>query len=126
MELLIFYKYCAVLALFYVVLSFNVVLNRRKHSVGLGDGQNIEVTKAIRIHGNFCENIVLLLFLTFLTINKGSLNTIETHIVCSLLIISRIMHFVGISKSHGVSAGRFIGTVIIYVIYLFMAIKLIL
>ena len=55
--------YASLLAIFYIVLSFRVARRRMRFQVGLGTGQNIELERAIRIHGNFGEYIPLALLL---------------------------------------------------------------
>jgi uncharacterized membrane protein YecN with MAPEG domain len=47
--------YAALLALFYIVMSFKVVGKRRKYQVGIGSNGEMELERAIRVHGNFAE-----------------------------------------------------------------------
>ena len=55
--------YAALLALLFVVLSGRVIKQRLKHQVGLGDGGQPALVRAIRVHGNFIENVPLALLL---------------------------------------------------------------
>ncbi len=63
--------YAALLAIFYVVLAFAVVRQRMKLRVGLGDGQQPSLIKAIRIHGNFAEYVPFALLLLLLLEQKA-------------------------------------------------------
>ncbi|WP_274620662.1 MAPEG family protein [Colwellia maritima] len=55
--------YASLLTLLYIGLSFNVIRLRFKLKVGVGDGGQEQLTKAIRIHGNFSEYMPLALIL---------------------------------------------------------------
>lgn len=124
MELEIFYRYSASLGLLYMAFTLYVIRMRWKHRVGIGHGENKEMTKAIRIHGNFGEYIPFLLLLTYFTIQKGNLAVLGIHIFMSLLIISRILHFLGLSKSIGTSFGRATSTTIIFISFIFICFNL--
>jgi uncharacterized membrane protein YecN with MAPEG domain len=53
--------YAALLALVYVWLSLRVIRTRRAERIGLGDGNNRRLRRAIRAHGNFVEYAVFAL-----------------------------------------------------------------
>ena len=55
--------YASLLALVFLGLSFNIIRLRRLLRVGVGDGGEKELSKAIRIHGNFSEYMPLALIL---------------------------------------------------------------
>ena len=55
--------YASLLTIFYIFLSFRVAQRRMRFQVGLGTGQNVELERAVRIHGNFGEYIPLALLL---------------------------------------------------------------
>ena len=105
--------YAALLTLFYIALAGNVIRKRFKHQVGLGDRGNITVLKAIRVHGNFGEYIPLaLLLLAMFEISGGSETSL--HVYGGILIVSRILHALGLSKSHKTSPARALGTLMLY------------
>lgn len=56
--------YTALLAAFYIFLSVRVVRIRRQEKVGIGDGNNVRLRRAIRAHGNFAEYVPLAVILT--------------------------------------------------------------
>jgi len=53
----------SLMGLMCVWLAFQVIKNRRKHKVSLGDGGIDELARAIRAHGNFIEYVPLSLIL---------------------------------------------------------------
>ena len=99
--------YASILAILYIALTFKVIGLRRKHLVGIGDGENTELAKAIRVHGNFSEYvpIALILFAAF-ELNGGSAQML--HLLGGLLVTARFLHAIGLSKSIGTSWQRFV------------------
>ena len=64
--------YASLLAILYIVLSYRVAQRRMRFQVGLGTGQNTELERAVRIHGNFAEYVpIALLLLAFLETGGG-------------------------------------------------------
>ena len=57
--------YAGILALIYIGLSGYVIQGRFKNKVSLGDNNNADMQKRIRVHGNFAEYVPLALFLIF-------------------------------------------------------------
>ena len=76
--------YAGLLALLLVLLALRVVRLRWKFRVGLGDGGERAMTRAIRVHGNATEHVPIALLL---------------------------LHAVGLGKSAGASWQRAAGTV---------------
>jgi uncharacterized membrane protein YecN with MAPEG domain len=100
--------YAGILGLFYVALSFKVIILRRKYQVGIGHGEERELHRAIRVHGNFSEYVPMALFLLLLL----ELNGVQMwilHVLGSMLFLGRILHVMGLSKSAGSSTPRFVG-----------------
>jgi len=100
--------YASLLALVLLGLSFKIIKLRFKFQVGLGDGEQKPLVKAIRIHGNFIEYMPLaLLLLGIYEINGG--DEVWLHLIGITLVIGRLLHAMGISKSIGASKPRQIG-----------------
>lgn len=100
--------YFAALVMLYMVLCTRVVILRRRHVVGIGDGGNRDLKRAIRAHANFTENVpfaCLLIALASTTTAPG-----WTHGLCAALVVGRLLHAFGLSRHPGVSFGRFYGT----------------
>jgi len=103
------FLYAGVLGLLLIALSAQVVLARRRFRVGLGTGTEEGMQQAVRIQANFVEYVpftVLLLVLAEVTGLPGP----AVHGAGLLLVASRVLHAVGLSRSPGRSFGRFYGT----------------
>jgi len=113
--------YGSLLALLFIALSFNVIRLRFKLKVGVGDGGERSLTKAIRIHGNFAEYMPLALILLAGYELSGA-DSLWLHILGSVLFISRVLHAIGLSKSIGTSKARVLGTLAMFIVLLLLAI----
>jgi uncharacterized membrane protein YecN with MAPEG domain len=102
--------YAAILALLYIGLTFNVIRKRYQFGVGLGTGNQIDLDKAVRMHGNFAEHVPFALILMLLTEYVIGAEWI-IHALGILLIISRPMHAIGIHRSSGKTLYRAIGVI---------------
>lgn len=58
--------YAALLALIFVFLSVRTLRLRRTLQIGIGDGGNTEMLRAMRVHSNFSEYVPISLILIFL------------------------------------------------------------
>lgn len=112
--------YASLLAIVYVVLSYRVAQRRMRLRVGLGAGENTELERAIRIHGNFAEYVPFaLLLLAFFESGGGTPWAI--HAAGSLLLLARVLHAIGLTGSSGRSPGRFIGVTLTWLLMLALA-----
>ena len=113
--------YASLLAILYVVLSYRVAQRRMRFQVGLGTGQNSDLERAVRIHGNFAEYVPFaLLLLAFFESGGGPAWAV--HVAGAGLLIARGLHAMGLTQSSGRSAGRFGGVVTTWLIILALAI----
>jgi len=102
--------YAAALAVMYVLLAGLVIRQRFKTRIGLGDGQQPDLVKVVRIHGNFAEYVPLLLvLLLILEIQQAALW--QLHLIGALTLLGRISHAIGLSKSSGTSLPRMVGMI---------------
>ena len=90
--------YAAVLGLLLLALAARVTLRRRGARVGLGTGGDSTLERAIRVHGNFTENVPL------------------------ALVVGRLLHALGLSRQSGTSFGRFWGTLLTWLAILVLAV----
>lgn len=114
--------YAGLLSLLYIFLSLRVILFRRKHKIGVGHGDERSLEKAIRVHGNFIEYVPLALFLV-LTLELNGTEQIWLHLLGGTLVFGRMMHAIGLGKSTGVTAPRFVGTLLTFIVIIVAAIK---
>ena len=102
--------YAGLLALLLVLLALRVVRLRWKFRVGLGDGGERAMTRAIRVHGNATEHVpVALLLLLVAELNRAGPTLL--HVCGAVLVVARLLHAVGLGKSAGASWQRAAGTV---------------
>ena len=100
--------YAGLLGLLYVALSLRVIKLRKKYRIGINAGEEKELARAIRVHGNFSEYVPIALFLVLLL----ELNQQPSWILHSLgaaLLFGRILHAMGLDKSAGITMYRTIG-----------------
>ena len=88
--------YAAILVLIFVFLSIRVIQMRASAKIGLGHGGNSVMERRIRVHGNFAEYVPFaLLLLAFMELQSHSRYVI--HILCIVLVLSRIIHAFGVT-----------------------------
>lgn len=100
--------YAALLALFFIALSFYVIITRAKTDVLVGDGGNPRMLVAIRRHGNMAEYVPLALLMMGLAEMLG-LGAFWLHACGIALIAGRLIHPFGITESSGSLAPRVVG-----------------
>jgi hypothetical protein len=101
--------YAALLATLVILLLLVVVRLRRGFKVGIGDGGNRELARAIRVHANAVENIPLFLILLALyELNGGG--ALVAHGIGATFLLSRVAHAGGLLRSAGPSPARVLGT----------------
>lgn len=102
--------YASLLALLVVMLSLVVIRLRRGLKVGVGDGGNRDLARAIRVQGNAIEYIpIFLILLAAYELNHGSAALL--HGFGATFFFCRILHAWGLYGSGGASRGRVAGIV---------------
>ena len=112
--------YASLLALIIIFLAFKVVVFRKTKKVGLGDNGDADGLQAIRVHANAVEYIPMIVILMALyEVNDGS------HLILNILgvlaVVARLLHAFGLSKSAGISFGRFYGTAVTWLVTVVLA-----
>lgn len=110
--------YASLLALLLVALSYNVVRLRQQHAVGIGSGSVQALERAIRAHANFCEYVPMALVLLVLIEIGGNVPAWALHVLGLLLLVGRIAHSIGLSRTAGASRARVVGTVLTWTVLL--------
>jgi len=114
--------YASLLGLLFVGLAINIIHLRLQFKVGIGDGGNEALGKAIRVHGNFAEYIPMaLLMLAAYEINGAS--PIWLHGLGAILFIGRVLHAIGLSKTTGTSKQRQIGMLSLFLVIIVLAVE---
>jgi len=102
--------YASLLALLMLILALRVIRLRWKLRVGLGDGGDKAMSRAIRIHGNATEHVpIALLLLLVAELNHGKPALL--HACGIVLVVARLLHAAGLSRSAGASWQRAAGTI---------------
>lgn len=116
--------YAALLAFVYIALSVNIIRKRWIFKVGIGDGGNHELIKAIRCHGNFAEYVPFALILIALC-DYAAYPTALIHLLGLTLLIARILHAYGLQQTSRTSYGRTIGMLATFLVMIVAALALI-
>lgn len=91
--------YSGILGLVYAYLAITVIKVRRREQLSLGDGEVPELRRKIRAHGNFNEYTpITLLLIAFIELQNGTPFLI--HLLCSALLIGRVIHAWSISNEN--------------------------
>lgn len=100
--------YAALAALLVLALAVRVMLRRMSARIGIGDGGDHELHKRIRAHANAIEYLPLGLILLLLVELNQTLPAL-VHAFGIALIVGRVLHAAGLSRSSATSAGRMLG-----------------
>jgi uncharacterized protein len=100
--------YAAPLALMMTALSVHVTMLRAKTKISLLDGGNHQLTERIRRHGNFVENVPMVLLLMLIAEMLGASGS-WLHAVGGILSAGRLIHMFGISYDKADAMPRIIG-----------------
>lgn len=109
--------YIAVLGLLLIPMTLYVGLYRVKNQIDIGDNDDKYLIRRIRSHANFIETVPLAVLL-LLTMELLGANHTFLHVLGATLVISRILHFLGLSRLGPFlcrPAGMF-GTLIVYLL----------
>ena len=107
--------YAGILALIYCGLAVHVIRGWRSKCIGLGAGDDEDMLARIRILGNFAEYIPICLVLMVI-LELGGSSAVFLNGVGIALIIGRLAHAYGLTTSQGVTPGRVIGVVTVFVV----------
>ncbi len=106
--------YAGLLTFLAVGLAFRVIGFRRSLLVGLGDGGDPALRRAVRAHGNCIEHGPLGLVVMLLTELAGTPAT-AVHAIGLCLVCGRVLHAYGLSREEGASVWRTGGMVLTFV-----------
>ena len=113
--------YAALLALLLLVLGGRVSLLRSKLNVGTGHGNDPDLGKAIRAHGNAVEWILPMLILMLVSELDGA-SRLFLHACGVTFVVARVAHATGLLRTSKRSSGRFWGAAGTYLVIAVLAI----
>ncbi len=117
--------YAALTGLLAAFLAINVIRQRVRLKIDDVDGNNVEMRRVIRAHGNFCEYAPLILILMGAAEMSGS-PKLAIHVLGVAMILSRVLSAWGLSHSLGQSLGRQAGASIAVLILLVASVMILL
>ncbi|HEX4883315.1 MAG TPA: MAPEG family protein, partial [Casimicrobiaceae bacterium] len=101
--------YAGAIGVLLIVLAALVSRLRRARKVGLGDGGDRDLQRAIRVHGNAVEwALPGLALLLVAELNRAA--PLLLHACGIAIVAGRVLHAFGLSRTGGVSFGRFVGS----------------
>lgn len=102
--------YAGLCGVLLILLYLRISQRRLSSKIGLGSGGDADLERRIRAHGNFIESVPMALILLFL-FEHSDADPIFIHTFGILLVISRIAHAQGLSRTAERSTGRFYGAI---------------
>lgn len=117
--------YAGVNILLLLILAFRVPGMRQKHKVSLGHGENPELLRAMRAHGNAAEYIPAgLVGLTLLALLDPASPLWVLHAAGGALTLGRLLHAGGLMAGE-INFGRVAGTILSFIAFGIMGVGLI-
>jgi uncharacterized membrane protein YecN with MAPEG domain len=107
-----------------LVLSLLVVRQRRAHGVVLGDADIPALTQAVRAFGNATEYVPAGLIAIAVLAMVG-IPPMVVHLTGLVLLVGRVSHAIGLSRSGGASILRSAGVILTWLAYILGAVALI-
>ena len=90
--------YAALLALIFISLSVETIRLRRRFKISIGDGGNPHLLRAMRVHANFAEYVPLSLILLYFA-EVMAAPVVLLHLLGIALLLGRVIHAWGVSKT---------------------------
>jgi uncharacterized protein len=100
--------HAALLTLMAVLLSVLVIRQRRGAGVGIGDGGDRDLGRAIRVHANFVENAPFAIA-AYILLALAGVTAWFIHALGTVFLVGRIAHAAGLMQHEGASVGRAVG-----------------
>jgi uncharacterized membrane protein YecN with MAPEG domain len=115
--------HAALLMLMAAALAVLVIRRRQEAKVGLGDGGDKALARAIRVHANFVEYAPFAVA-AYILLALGGVSALFIHALGSVFLIGRVAHAAGLGQHEGASLGRLIGAVASNFVLLAAALRL--
>jgi uncharacterized protein len=96
-------------AVIFFALSALVIRQRTIHKTWFGDGGHADLQRTIRVQANFAEYTPLAL-LVIVVVEAAGYHAWIVHTLGIALVVGRLFHAWGLTRSAAASAGRFVGT----------------
>jgi len=110
MSLPISMLYLSLLSLTALTITIGIVKVRMKTGISLGDGDDENLKRVMRVQSNLLENLLPFSIL-FILLELNNTSIILLHTIGTVFLIARLIHAFGFSKKSGRSFGRYYGSV---------------
>ena len=117
--------FAGILAMMYVGLAFLVINGRRSKRISLGTGDDDDMVRRVRAHGNFGEYVPSCL-LVMLMQEIGGTSALLLYVWGVILVLGRIGHAWTIVKTGGTGIFRIFGMVSVFAVLVGGGLRLIL
>ncbi|WP_170558625.1 MAPEG family protein [Ruegeria atlantica] len=114
--------YAALLALLYVTLSVQVILQRRSDKISYGDGGNTGMLKVMRTHSNFAEYAPFALLLIAMVELQGA-GAWLVNLLGLGILAGRVLHAYGFGRQPQIVILRQIGMLLTFAVMVIAAIS---
>lgn len=109
--------YAALFGIILFVLSIRTIRLRRQLRIAIGASNDAAMERAMRVHANFCEYVpIALLLIYMMELVVGASYWI--HVMGIGLLVGRVIHAYGVSKSHEDLRFRVTGMVLTFTVIL--------
>jgi len=114
-----------ILILLQSALVFAAANQRRLHGPSVGEPTDLNVTRAIRRHGNLAENAAIFIAcIALLEMLRGGRVWVE--VLCAAFVAARLLHAFGLSMKNTTNAFRVVGVILTVVVGLTLGVRLVL
>ncbi len=109
--------YTGILALIMVFLAYKTSARRREAKINLGIGDDRIMERRSRAFGNFIEFVPMMILLMAMIELQGH-KALFIHMLGVAIIVARLFHALGITGALKAVNGRFLGSLLSYIILL--------
>jgi uncharacterized membrane protein YecN with MAPEG domain len=114
-----------ILILLQSALVFAAANQRRLHGPSVGEPTDLNVTRAIRRHGNLAENAAIFIACIALLEMLGG-GRVWVEVLCGAFVAARLLHAFGLSLKNTTNAFRVVGVILTVVVGLTLGVRLVL
>ena len=114
-----------ILILLQSALVFAAANQRRQHGPSVGEPTDLNVTRAVRRHGNLAENAAIFIACIALFEMLGG-GRVWVEVLCAAFVAARLLHAFGLSLKNTTNAFRVVGIILTVFVGLTLGVRLVL
>jgi uncharacterized protein len=114
-----------ILILLQSALVFAAANQRRLHGPSVGESTDVNVTRAVRRHGNLAENAAIFIACIALLEMLGG-GRVWVEVLCAAFVAARVLHAFGLSLKNTTNAFRVVGIILTVFVGLTLGVRLVL